>query len=317
MDVVSKQKVCIVGIYGQDGSILGNLFQKKNWNVFGLYKNQSTIHNVNSLITKIKCDTTNFRELQNTFSKIKPDLIINVSGIPGNFETLKKIEIQNPDLLVEVTKTIPLNILNWIHENPKTRFITALSSLMYSPEKMPEIINADTPINPQGLYGELKASVYEVLKSFRKSRDVQIFGAILFTHTSHLEVKNFLIQNLTNNLKNLAKGTLQNYSVKYPDQPIDIGNAFDYCECIYKFGVKTNLNSCNFIVASGKPITLRLLINHLESQIGKNFVDKITFVGESVVYPYLMGNITHTKQLVNWEPKIGILKTLMNIYNQS
>ena len=76
MDVVSKQKVCIVGIYGQDGSILGNLFQKKNWNVFGLYKNQSTIHNVNSLITKIKCDTTNFRELQNTFSKIKPDLII-------------------------------------------------------------------------------------------------------------------------------------------------------------------------------------------------------------------------------------------------
>ena len=304
-----------MGISGQDGRILSNLFTENSWQVFGIY-NKSIPVNVHKNIISIKCESTSYASISKILDGISPHIIINVAGIPGNAQDLKLFAEKYPNELSEVTYELPINILNWVQANPNTGFITALSSLMYSPTNKPDLISSKSQLNPQGMYAELKSKVFQTLEEIRLNSNLKIVGAILFPHTSYLEKKLFVIQKLAWNLKLLKSKKISKYQLLLPDQPIDIGNAFDYCECLFKVTLNLDNIESDFVIASGSTTTLRDLFNHLNTELNLKMENSIEYSFENTINPYLVGDITYAKEKIGWTPRNNILTTFVEIFNR-
>ena len=82
-----KKKALIIGVTGQDGSLLAKYLLEKNYTVYGTSRDKERA-NINSLITlNIQNDITiysmsivDFRSVVKVFLEIEPDEVYNLSG---------------------------------------------------------------------------------------------------------------------------------------------------------------------------------------------------------------------------------------------
>lgn len=86
------KKIFITGISGAIGSEIAKKFYRNGWSVSGTYTNESErIHKIRKELkdcTFIKCDFSNFKELNDVFCRIAettvPDILVNNAGITSD-----------------------------------------------------------------------------------------------------------------------------------------------------------------------------------------------------------------------------------------
>jgi GDPmannose 4,6-dehydratase len=304
-----EKKVIIVGVSGQDGRILAKLFSKNLWKTFGLSKKPISKVDLNHQVIRISWKGADKNELFQILDSVSPDLIINVAALNGNSNRLKEIEKDNPTELKIVTRDIPEFIIEWILRNRNVKFLTALSSLMYTPKNYGEFVSENTQINPQGLYGELKAQVFTNLKKIRAEHDLNVCGVIMFPHTSQYSNEGFLLQKIAKQFSETTSNYHNSILIDYPDQPIELGNAIDFCQCIYLLSSKPKLT--DLVIATGSTFKLRNLMNEVLA-IQSTKVN-VRYRNENTIYPYLIGDVDKANKLLNWKPKISISQTFQDI----
>ena len=305
----------IVGIAGQDGSLLAKYLLSKNYRVIGT----TTSNRKQNLIKlgiyyKIKLiNKKNYDE--NFFKRIFLDYNINeLYNLSGQSSVAKSEKLINETIDSNIRPLV--DILEVIRKNSyKIKIINAVSSEMFG--NTYERISEKSKINPLSFYGLAKSIAYEIAKSYREQFQINISNLILFNHESNLRPNNFVIKKIVSESKKITKN--KNLKIKIGNINIsrDWGWAPEYVEVMYKIA-NSKFNE-DFVVATGKNFKLIEIIKKIFSiqnlKIKNNLkISKSLFRRNEILKN--RANINKMKRKLNWKPKFKIEKILLRLINE-
>ena len=305
----------IVGIAGQDGSLLAKYLLSKNYRVIGT----TTSNRKQNLIKlgiyyKIKLiNKKNYDE--NFFKRIFLDYNINeLYNLSGQSSVAKSEKLINETIDSNIRPLV--DILEVIRKNSyKIKIINAVSSEMFG--NTYERISEKSKINPLSFYGLAKSIAYEIAKSYREQFQINISNLILFNHESNLRPNNFVIKKIVSESKKITKN--KNLKIKIENINIsrDWGWAPEYVEVMYKIA-NSKFNE-DFVVATGKNFKLIEIIKKIFSiqnlKIKNNLkISKSLFRRNEILKN--RANINKIKRKLNWKSKFKIEKILLRLINE-
>jgi GDPmannose 4,6-dehydratase len=195
--------------------------------------------------------------------------------------------------------------------NHKVKLIHAGSSEMFKTSKLP--LNELSELEPLSIYGQHKKMAHDFLESKKdKVSNLEISNLIFFNHESFLRTDKFVSQKI-------AKASAQLYLYKFTeikfgnvDTARDWGCAFDYMDAAIKVGFVNS--SENYVVASGKLVSIVQLLNHSLNYIGWSS-DSFEFESDKSLMrvsdtPPLKGDPGKMKLQTGWAPSRSIFQAL-------
>ena len=305
----------IVGIAGQDGSLLAKYLLSKNYRVIGT----TTSNRKQNLIKlgiyyKIKLiNKKNYDE--NFFKRIFLNYNINeLYNLSGQSSVAKSEKLINETIDSNILPLV--DILEVIRKNSyKIKIINAVSSEMFG--NTYERISEKSKINPLSFYGLAKSIAYEIAKSYREQFQINISNLILFNHESNLRPNNFVIKKIVSESKKITKN--KNLKIKIGNINVsrDWGWASEYVEVMYKIA-NSKFNE-DFVVATGKNFKLIEIIKKIFSiqnlKIKNNLkISKSLFRKNEILKT--RANINKIKRKLNWKSKFKIEKILLKLINE-
>ena len=301
------KKVLITGALGQNGKILSNIYNKKNYQVSGfIKKNQkSKIKGIsyfnNNLLNK--------KKIEKHLYQIKPNVILHLASRNDSYsKRLKKDNYKNNYIYnLKITKNLVDAI---IKTGIKSKLIFAGSSVMFSNQKK-SIVSEKDKFGSREFYGKYKidAHNYIHLKTNKKFKATTV---ILFNHDSVYRNKKFLIPRLIKAVKKKKIKFIKKIFIENING--DFSHAEDICKGIYKVSIN-NKNIKSIILSSGKRFYLNSLLkyfikkNKIDLQISKNQIKK-----NSENYKFLGSNLL-AKKLINYKPQKNLIVAAKNIFN--
>lgn len=253
----------ITGISGQDGAYLAKFLVDKDYLVIGITRNNHNdilqkveYLNVDKNIIIEECDLLDLSSIISVITKYQPDEIYNLAA-----QSSVGLSFKQPIGTMQFNIISVINLLESIRiVKPKTRFYQASSSEMYGKVKnLPITIN--TPMHPLSPYAISKASAHWTVVNYRESYGLYACNGVLFNHESYLRSTNFFV-------KKVLKESVMNS--KNPDWTLKVGNidikrdfgfSPKYVEAMWLM-LQRDIPS-DFIICSGKSITLRSIIEYV------------------------------------------------------
>lgn len=179
------KKALITGITGQDGYYLSKFLLKKGYEVYGMYRRNSSLDiekrlgEIRKQIHLVEGDLTDTASLMRIIKEIQPDEVYNLASqsfVPASWS--QSVSTGN------ITGLGVLRILEAIRQiKPDIRFYQASSSEMFG--KVQETPQKETtPFVPRSPYGVSKVFGYWITINFRESYNLHASNGILFNHES-------------------------------------------------------------------------------------------------------------------------------------
>lgn len=263
MDNTQLKTAFITGISGQDGAYLSQLLVDKGYKIIGITRNNHTDNleklrhlKIDEHIIMEECDLLDISSIVTLINKYKPTEIYNLAA-----QSSVGLSFKQPIGTINFNIVSVLNLLESIRlVKPDIRFYQASSSEMYGKVKiLPVTIN--TPMHPLSPYAISKASAHWTVVNYREAYGLYACNGVLFNHESHLRSSSFFV-------KKVIRETVRNRN--NPDWVLKVGNIdikrdFGYSP-YYVEAMWLMLQAENpddFIICSGKSITLRSIIEHI------------------------------------------------------
>ena len=192
-----KKNVIITGITGQDGAYLSQYLLKKNFNVFGILRRNSSdpfkrldYLNIKNDINFISLDISESKQVDSVIRKVKPAFFFNLAA-----QSFVAYSFDNPIYTDLINSNAVINILESIRlSSPKTKFYQASTSEMYGDIQFlkNKILNENTKFNPVSPYAISKLSAYYYTRMYRHAYKLFCSNGILFNHESPLRGEQFV-----------------------------------------------------------------------------------------------------------------------------
>jgi len=254
-----QKKAFILGIGGQDGFLISELLIKKNYLVYGFYKNN--IKTYNKKIKYIKFDLNKFTNFTKYLKKYNPLEIYNFSSISTIEETEKKI-IEND----QVNSRAVFYLMNKIFlYNKKIKFFHALSSKIFRKKKKINKINEKSEFEATDAYSIAKLNTYFYLKYFREKYKCKFYSAFLFNHNSYYSYNKFFPKKIWHELMLLKKNKIKIINVKEIDSFRDWSSALDVVRNIHRLIKK---KPDDYVLGSEKLYSVRKFIETAAINVG-------------------------------------------------
>lgn len=262
-------KVAIItGVSGQDGAYLADFLVKKDYKVIGITRNHHSdlfrkldylnIDRKKMLIEE--CDLLDFPSIINLITKYQPDEIYNLAA-----QSSVGLSFKQPIGTINFNVNSVLNLLEGIRiVKPDTRFYQASSSEMYGKVKdLP--IRIDTPMHPLSPYAISKASAHWTVVNYRESYGIFACNGVLFNHESYLRSSNFFVKKVIS--ESIQNRHDPNWVLRVGNIEIkrDFGYSPKYVEAMWLMLQKESGE--DFIICSGKSITLRSIIEYVFNKL--------------------------------------------------
>jgi len=327
----------ITGITGQDGSYLAELLLKKNYQVHGLIRPNSTPNNdrIQHIINRLHLhpgDITDSLNLNQIVQTIKPDQIYHLAA-----QSHVHLSFVIPELTSNIDALGTLKLLEAVRRNaPKAKFYQASTSELFGNQKMPTNgYNEKSPMHPRSPYGVAKLYAYWMVRNYREANNLFASNGILFNHESPRRSPIFVT-------KKIISWCVQNNNKisnpKLPIQPLELGNihakrdwghAQDYVLAMWM--IIQHPYPDDWIVSTGETYSVKQFIQHCfnfmkisikwkrdpnnpKYQIA-TYKDKTLITQNDKYYrptevPILKGNSQKIRKKLNWKPK-HTLETLI------
>ncbi len=184
------KKVFITGITGMVGShLLDYLFQKTNWNIYGLIRWRSPLENINSHIKNINLKKRVFLEygdireahaLDTIIKKIKPDYVFHLAA-----QSYPRTSFDMPADTYETNTIGTSNLLESLRRYKKNAIIHVCSSSevfgRVPKDKIP--ITEDCSFHPASPYAISKTGTDLIARFYAEAYKMKIMTTRMFTHT--------------------------------------------------------------------------------------------------------------------------------------
>jgi GDPmannose 4,6-dehydratase len=314
-------KAVITGISGQDGAYLSEHLLKQNIEVTGIVRNQeSTIDGLEYLGVKnhiqiLELNLENAQAIDNLIKTRQPDYIFNLAAQSSVAESFK-----NPHSTILFNLHSTLNILEAIRKHsPSTHLYQATSSEMFgSVENLP--ICEKTLLNPQSPYAISKSACHDLVRNYRNSYNLHASSGILFNHESVLRRENFFIMKIIKSALDIYHGKQDVLEVGNIDIKRDFGYAPDYVKAMSRM-VQMNKPD-DYIICSGKSISLRSVIEHLFNLLGIDLdrikINKKYFRPSEILDIY--GDNFKAKEKLDWnydKPFTVVIQEILEEYQKN
>lgn len=243
------RRALIVGSEGQDGTLLKQFLRQKNYQVFGIGRNDSFGEDLDDKFT-FDLSVFEYDLLQKFIIKCRPDEIYYVAAFHHSSQ-----QISNEDFGF-IERSLRVNQVAFIHvmetcriHLPSARIIYTSSSLIFSGSDC-GLQNELTVTQPRCVYSISKCAAMEAAKYYRAAHGLFVSVAIMYNHESALRGDQFLSKRIINQTKLLLEKQIDVIHVGQLSAITDWGYAPDYVEALWHI-LQLEVPDV-FIVSSGK-----------------------------------------------------------------
>ena len=314
----SKPKVVITGCNGMIAQYVVKRFN--NFNLYGIGKNED---NYDKNITKFFFDMNDYNELDNVLTIIKPDHIIHLASISSSHYAFN-----NPIETLKTNGLITSYLCEIIHKNGwKTKLFNASSSEIYKGHVTYNIVENDNNMFHNHPYSISKIMSQSIVDFYRQTYNLPFSNGIIFTVESSLKKPVFLLNKISNHIKNWLDNK----------EPIILGNLDSYRNIIHAsdvanaiFYILEEKNGNNYLICNDNSYKIIDLVKLLYSRANINLIkDNNIFYDSNTNLPVIViqenqlsfesaptnitGTATNLKN-IGWEPLISIKNILDEIY---
>mgnify|MGYP000995705393 FL=1 len=234
-----------------------------------------------------------------------PDIIFNLAAQSSVGDSFA-----NPIGTIEFNVASVLNLLEAIKaEGAGVRFYQASSSEMYGAvSSLP--VTETTPMHPRSPYAISKAAAHWSTVNYRESYGMFTCCGILFNHESFLRDGRFFVKKVITETLDVADGLMDGIRVGNLDVRRDFGYSPEYVKAMYS--IATAATPGDYLVCSGRSISLRQILNHVLKQTGLSWdivtVDKMLYRPADIADMY--GDSTKARKELGWHYDTDFLKVL-------
>jgi GDPmannose 4,6-dehydratase len=239
---------------------------------------------------------SDFRSILQALSKYNPDEIYNLSA-----QSSVGFSFEQPVETMETITGGTLNLLEAIRFfNKNIRFYNASSSECFG-DSGSERANEETPFRPRSPYGVAKVAAHNLVDNYREAYGMFACNGILFNHESPLRHERFVTQKIVKAAMRISSGS---------DEKLKLGNIFierdwgwapDYVEAMWL--MMQHSTPENFVIATGKSVSLKYFTELAFSSFGLNYADYIE-VDSNLFRPtdisLSLADPGKAKKILNW-----------------
>ena len=291
-----KKTAIIIGITGQDGSLLADFLIEKKYKIIGIKRRSSSFNTerINHLYTKKyhnKIYFPNYGDLTDSANLIriiqenKPDEIYNLgaqSHVKTSFEA--PIYTANVDALGTLRLLEAIRLLKM---EKKTKFYQASTSELFGNTKVPQ--NESTKFKPRSPYAVSKLFAYWMVKNYREAYGIFAVNGILFNHESAKRGATFVTRKITRAVADYYNGKKDPLFLGNLNAKRDWGSADDYVKSMWLMMQKKKPS--DYVIATGVSKSVRNFVEEAYKCIGV----KISWKGKGINE---VGINTKTKQIL-------------------
>lgn len=312
---MSKRRVLITGIRGQDATILARfLLNKNNYEVYGMRRSSSSLdlgnsEDIKNDISVVTGDLTDQTSINNIMKDIRPDECYNLAA-----QSFVGASFAHPEATSDITGLGVLRMLEAVKQfSPNTRFYQASSSEIFGAVlESPQC--ESTPPNPVSPYGAAKLYGHNMVKIYRESYGLYAVSGILFNHSSKFRGEHFATRKITRTAAMIKLGLADKLAMGNIEAFRDEGSATDYMEAAWLMLQQEKPD--DYVIATGEMHTIKEMIEVVFEHIGLDY-KKYLVIDPQFFRPnevhQLLGNASKAKRILNWSPKTSWKDLLIEI----
>lgn len=307
----------IIGIAGQDGTLLSEFLLKKRYNVYGITRN-SLDKSFNSILSnfvitnKVKilnCNILNDRDLKKNIIQINPTEIYYLATtheVSMSNENFVKVMDVNVKGLFSVLETIRSEKLN-------SRVFYAASSNVFSGSKnYPQ--HENTPMSPLSLYSVAKSTAIDLINYYKNNFEIFSCFGILYNHESSLRKDNFVTMKIVKSALKIKFGQEEKIILGNIQDKKDWGCAKDFVRAMWL--MLQPKKPKNYIIGTGKLTSVKDILNYTFNYLDlswKNYliIDEKLFRKKSNIP--LIADFSKIKKDLGWAPSKNFDEVIRSI----
>tara|TARA_R100000008_G_scaffold40649_1_gene23329 strand:+ start:7468 stop:8457 length:990 start_codon:yes stop_codon:yes gene_type:complete len=298
----------ITGITGQDGSYLAEFLLDKGYKVVGLKRRTSTIctERINSIYNNenFKLEYFDLNDTGRIYELIiqhKPDEIYNLAA-----QSHVRVSFEIPEHTVDAVAMGTLRLLNAAKMVGKSdvRIYQASSSEMYG-DNPNYPFNEESRLMPASPYACGKVFAHNIIRNYRESYGMHCSSGILFNHESPRRGETFVTRKITRAAANIVYGLQDKLYLGNLNASRDWGYAGDYVEAMWLM-LQQDVPD-DYVISTGETHTVREFLEVVFDLAGlgdpMKYVEIDTKFYRPHEVPYLLGDSSKAKKVLNWQPK--------------
>lgn len=250
------KKALIIGVSGQDGSLLADLLLREGYQVVGTSRDHEVSNfsrlamlGIRDRVRLTSVVTSDFRSVLTALQQFEPDEVYNLAG-----QTSVGMSFLYPVETFDSILIGTMNVLECIRLMGKSvRFYSAGSSECFGNTLGPA--NEETPFRPRSPYATAKAAAHYAVANYRDAYGLFASTGILFNHESPLRPPRFVTQKIVTAAARISAGSPERLSLGNLNIRRDWGWAPEYVRAMWLMLQSTS--PVDIVVATGEEHTLQ------------------------------------------------------------
>jgi GDPmannose 4,6-dehydratase len=285
-----NRKAIIVGSAGQDGRHLGDLLRQRNYQVWGVTRND--------------IDITDAASVRGLICAFCPDEIYLLAACHHSAESRFESDGELFDKSQAVHTTATVHFLEAIARNaPNARLFFASSSHIF-PHSGQSLLDEGSLPAPRSIYAITKYGGMLACRYYREQRGVFASCGILFNHESSLRAPYFLSRKIAIGAARIANGLDHTLELGNLDAVVDWGYAPDYVVAMNR--ILQAASPDDYVVATGIPHTVRDFVDVAFRCAGLDYRSHIRTRPDLLTKKVetRLGNNERLRQRTGWSPTV-------------
>jgi GDPmannose 4,6-dehydratase len=303
---MASRRALVIGIAGQDGSLLAELLLAEGYEVFGVVRQPISTQFPNLVeirdeLELSQADVLDELSLVDVLTASRPDEVYNLAA-----PSFVPMSWRQPVLTAEFAAVGCTALLEAIRRvDSDIRFYQASSSEIFGePREVPQ--HEETPLAPVTPYGVAKAYAHFITRSYRRRYGLHASSGILYNHESPRRPLDFVTRKVSHAAAAINLGIERDVSLGDLDARRDWGYAGDYVRAMWLMLQQPEPD--DYVIASGESHSVRELVDRAFSRAGLDWeehvrIDDSLVRGKAELHD-LVGDPSRARERLGWSPTV-------------
>jgi GDPmannose 4,6-dehydratase len=304
---MAAKRALIIGIAGQDGSLLAELLLDEDYEVFGVVRQPTSTRFENLVgmegsIELRQADVLDELSLVDVLSTTRPHEVYNLAS-----PSFVPMSWSQPVLTAEFAAVGVTSMLEAIRRvDDSIRFYQASSSEIFGePREVPQ--TEKTPLAPMTPYGAAKAYGHFMTRTYRRQYGLHASSGILYNHESPRRPLDFVPRKISHAAAAVSLGLENEVLLGNLDARRDWGYAGDYVRAMWMLVQQDEAD--DYVIATGEAHSVRDLAECAFARVGLDWKDYVR-VDDSLVRGRaelhdLVGDASKARERLGWRPEVS------------
>jgi GDPmannose 4,6-dehydratase len=303
---MAARRALIIGIAGQDGSLLAELLLGEGYDVFGVVRQPASsrfdnLEAIRGRLELMQADVLDELSLVDVLSSARPHEVYNLAS-----PSFVPMSWRQPVLTAEFAAVGVTALLEAIRRvDDSIRFYQASSSEIFGePREVPQ--NEETPLSPVTPYGVAKAYAHFMTRTYRRRYGLHASSGILYNHESPRRPLDFVTRKISHAAAACSLELESEVLLGDLDARRDWGYAGDFVHAMWLLVRQEEPD--DYVIATGETHSVRELAECAFAHVGLDWQDHVkvdeTLIRGKAELHDLVGDPSKARERLGWSPEI-------------